>query len=829
MQSLLIDQLTAALGPGHTIERELGGGGMSRVFVAFDDALQRRVAVKVMPEHLAASVSVERFKREILLSAGLQHPHIVGVLSAGEAGGLPFFVMPYVEGESLGARLASKGRLPVRETVSILKDVARALAYAHERGVVHRDIKPHNILLAAGAATVTDFGVAKALSSARRSGAEQHHGTLTGTGTSLGTPLYMAPEQAAADPDVDHRADLYAFGITAYEMLSGSPPFAGLAPRALLAARMTQDPPSLASVQPEIPAALDALVLRCLAREPADRPQTAAELLSALDDPAVTSGSYAAPPKPFMGLRAFKDWRVAALAVVVLGGMGTAAAVTRNTRELPTAAVTLATAPSAPASSIVVVPLVSIGADSSNAYLAEGITNELAAALGRVPGVHVVSPSRAAAMLATGKAPSDIGKALNVGLQLEGTVQREGKRLRVTARLVGVNDGVMRWSDMYERDATDLLTVQSELARSIVDAVGGAMGSPEALASRDSLAPDPSASQASGVAYDLYLRGRFQLNRRSGPALRQAVTYFRQAIAKDPGLAQAYSGLADAQGLLPLYTDVPAERTLAEALKSADRAIALDSTLADAWASRGVLQGRNWKWADAERDFRRAIALNPRYAPAQQWLGEMLLVTGRIPESVRALERATQLDPTSPVVNGSLALALSLSGRQAEALTVSERAVSYDSTLVVTRFMLGATHLYGRQFAAAIPPLEAAVRLDPSSRTSLGLLGYAYGASGDVNAARRTRARVEAMPAGPGSDVALARIAIALGDTTEALARLESAARARDPFFATEFASSPIFEPIRTSARYLALLRSAGLATPRVVAGSVATGGKPGV
>src|SRR3954471_1105208 len=190
MNSLLIDQLTAALGPGYAIERELGGGGMSRVFVAFDEAPQGRVAVKVIPEHLAAAVSVERFKREILLSAGLQHPHIVGVLSAGVAGGLPFFVMPFVEGESLGACLARSGPLPVRRVVSILKDVARALAYAHERGVVHRDIKPHNILLAAGAATVTDFGVAKAITSARRSGA--HGDTLTSAGTSLGTPLYMA-------------------------------------------------------------------------------------------------------------------------------------------------------------------------------------------------------------------------------------------------------------------------------------------------------------------------------------------------------------------------------------------------------------------------------------------------------------------------------------------------------------------------------------------------------------------------------------------------------------------------------------------------------------
>jgi serine/threonine-protein kinase len=478
----------------------------------------------------------------------------------------------------------------------------------------------------------------------------------------------------------------------------------------------------------------------------------------------------------------------------------------------------VATTP-APAS-IVVVPLVSIGADSGNAYLADGITNELAAALGRMPNLHVVSPSRAAAMLATGRSPSDIGKALNVALQLEGTVQRVGKRLRVTARLVNVSDGVMRWSDMYERDATDLLTVQEGLARSITDAVGGAMGGSGAmLASADTTPVESSASKASGQAYDLYLRGRFQLGRRNATSLQQAITYFQQAIAKDASLAPAYSGLADAQGLLPLYTNAPAQPTLAAALKSADRAIQLDSTLAEAWASRGVLQGRSWKWSDAERDFRRAIALNGRYAPAQQWLGEMLLVTGRIGEATRALERAAQLDPSSPIIAGALGLSLGLGGRTNEALSTAERAVSYDSTLVVTRFMLGATHLYLRQPTAAIAPLEAAIRIDPTSRTALGLLGYAYAVSGDTSAARRMRARIESMPSGPGSDVAIARIAIGMKDTTEALDRLERAARARDPFFATESATSPIFDTIRGSARYMTLLRTVGvLPPPRVVA-----------
>ncbi|MES2177489.1 MAG: protein kinase [Gemmatimonadota bacterium] len=809
MHSLLIDQLTAALGQGYTIERELGGGGMSRVFVAFDEELQRRVAVKVMPEHLAASVSVERFKREILLSASLQHPHIVGVLSAGEAGGLPFFVMPYVEGESLGTRIARAGSMPVRETVSILKDVCRALAYAHERGVVHRDIKPHNILLAAGAATVTDFGVAKALSSSRRSGADKH-GTLTGTGTSLGTPLYMAPEQAAADPDVDHRADIYAFGITAYEMLTAHPPFAGLAPRALLTARMTEDPPAVSTLRSDVPSALSDLIMRCLAREPGDRPQTAAEVLVALDNPDVMSGAFAAPPRQKLGLHSLRDWRFAAAAILILGAMGTATYVARRPAAA-VAPVTVAAAPAASASSIVVVPLVSIGSDSSNAYLADGITNELAAALGRVPGVQVVSPSRAAAMLAAGKSPSDIGKALNVALQLEGTVQREGKRMRVTARLVGVTDGVMRWSDMYERDATDLLTVQSELAHAITDAVGSAMGSQSALASHDADTVSPTATKELSQAYDLYMRGRFQLSRRSAQSLQEAISYFGQAVKKDPRFAPAYSGLADAQGLLPLYTSVNAQATLTSALASADRAISLDSSLAEAWASRGVLQARSWKWADAERDFRRAIALNPRYAPAQQWLGELLLVMGRIPDATRSLETAAQLDPSSPVIVGSLGMTLGLAGRIPEAVTTAERAVSYDSSLVVTRFMLGATHLYVHQAAKAIPPLEAAVRIDPGSRTALGLLGYAYALTGDASSARRTRARIESMPAGPGTDVAIARIALALGDTAEAISRLERAAKTRDPFFATELATSPIFDTIRANPRYVALLRGVGL------------------
>ncbi len=295
----IADELRATLGTAYTVERELFGGGMSRVFVARDNALDRDVVVKVLPRELSASVSIERFNREIMLAAALQHAHIVPVLSAGETDGLPFFIMPYVDGESLRQRL-SRGPLSIRESVSIMKDVARALSYAHNKGVIHRDIKPDNIMFSAGSATVTDFGVAKAISAARgpvrTSGPRAPASTITSVGTSLGTPAYMAPEQVAADPNTDHRADLYSLGIVAYEMLVGAPPFQGRTPQALLAAQLTEPPAPLATRRYDVPQALAAIIMKCLEKDAAHRPRSADEVVRALDDPSVMGGPAASTP-----------------------------------------------------------------------------------------------------------------------------------------------------------------------------------------------------------------------------------------------------------------------------------------------------------------------------------------------------------------------------------------------------------------------------------------------------------------------------------------------------------------------------------------------------
>ena len=310
----LRDQLQATLGTAYTLDRELSGGGMSRVFVARDEALHRNVVVKVLPPELIAGVNADRFNREIELAAGLQHPHIVPVLAAGQMDGVPYYTMPFVDGESLRLRLARVGGMPMTEVIGYLRDVAKALAYAHERGVVHRDIKPDNVLISGGSATVTDFGIAKALSVSRT---VAPGGTLTQIGTSIGTPAYMSPEQAAGDPATDSRADIYSFGCLAYELLSGRPPFVAKTPQKLLAAHMSETPVAVSELRPDTPPLLADLVTRCLAKDADDRPESAADIVRALET--VTSGGgHAAMPSILLGGRGMLKKALAVYAVAFI-------------------------------------------------------------------------------------------------------------------------------------------------------------------------------------------------------------------------------------------------------------------------------------------------------------------------------------------------------------------------------------------------------------------------------------------------------------------------------------------------------------------------------
>ena len=469
----LQEQIRETLGPTFTVERELGGGGMSRVFVAYDQTLERRVVVKVLAPELMADVNAERFRREILVIAGLQHPHIVPVLSAGEMGGRPYLVMPYVDGESLRSRIARGGPMRIVDTVGVLRDIARALAYAHERGIVHRDIKPDNVLLHAGSAVVADFGVAKALDVARRTPGMASQDTLTAAGASLGTPGYMAPEQIAADPNADYRVDIYAFGVTAYEMLTGKIPFHNRAPHALLAAHLSESPTPIAQLRSDIPAALATLVMRCLEKDPDGRPQNAGHILAALDDPAVLSGELG--PATVTGATAAartvsaRRTRALIAAGVVIAAVAIAGIVVWQRPDPATSSAGVVATPP----SIAVLPFVELGEDSTG-LAASAVGTELTSALARDGRVRVASGNTAVALqkrLALGQSVANA-----VTLYVEGVVQREANRVRVDARVVNAADGFMVWAQSYEGDANQLFALRREIGVAITEAVHAQLG-----------------------------------------------------------------------------------------------------------------------------------------------------------------------------------------------------------------------------------------------------------------------------------------------------------------------------------------------------------------
>ncbi|MES2524206.1 MAG: serine/threonine-protein kinase [Gemmatimonadota bacterium] len=477
---------------GFSIVRELGGGGMSRLFVALDTRFDRHVVIKVLVPSEERTLSIDRFHREIAVATSLQHPNIVPILSAGELadGVTPFLVMPYVQGESLRDRL-TRGPLSVRESVHIARDVARALAFAHQRGIVHRDIKPGNVLLSAGAAVVSDFGVAKALTSSRLTSAAamgqerasnprgiRGNRSLTAIGTSLGTPAYMAPEQAAADPDVDHRADIYALGIVLYEMLTGAPPFTGRSPQELLRAQLADQPPPIGGKRYDVPERLAWLIEQCLQKEAARRPQSAELLLQWLDDPAVRSGAVAVARRPrTRGQRLTRAALGAGAIVALAGGVWWTVRGDGVDTAADASPAGVAYQPETTPlwnRQLEIGPIAAIGRDAAATRVVEALPSEISTALVSVPGLRVggLSPDRADAGGTTDSAPAPIGLTpARPVLRLEGSVQRENLQVRVLLRAVDTGVDSVLWSASFEGHADSLLALQGRVARGVTSAL----------------------------------------------------------------------------------------------------------------------------------------------------------------------------------------------------------------------------------------------------------------------------------------------------------------------------------------------------------------------
>lgn len=777
VDSELRARLQAVLSDSYQIERELAGGGMSRVFVALERALGRQVVIKVLPSDLAASVSIERFRREIQLAAQLQHPHIVPLLVTGEAAGLPYFTMPFVTGESLRLRLAH-GELPVHDAVRILREIASALEFAHSHGVVHRDVKPDNILLSGGSAMVTDFGVAKALSVSTTS---EHNASVTSLGVALGTPAYMAPEQAAADTRVDHRADIYGFGCLAYEMLCGSTPFGGRSASGTLAAQVSETPESLERRRPSVPPLLVGLVMRCLEKNPADRPQHASEIVLALD--AMSTPSSGTRPATAGASR--RTPMVLGIAALLVAGGSAAFVASRSSRSATDAA----------SHSIAVLPFVS--ADTANEFFADGMTDDLASALGKVEGLRVAARSSAFSFKGRNIDVKEIGQKLNVGSVLEGTVRRAQSHLKVTAELINVSDGLTLWSDRWDRDAKDVFAVQDEISRAIVAALKIRLtgGTAAKLAVHGTKNVE---------AHDLYLRGRFLTNRFTGADLRNSLDLYQQALAIDPNYAPAYTGIADAY--VNLADDWLAPREAYPKAKVAVlRALALDDESAEAHSSLGTIHlWSDWDGVAAQRELRRAVALDSSYARAHFYLGRLHAIRLHYDSAVAELHRAAALDPLAPRIWSVLSSVLNSANRPDEAIGAAKEALKLDPLFAPAHEEMGNALRLKGDLAGAKASFDAS-----SSSGSVWSRGYAAqvaAATGHRDVALAAAAalardrRISYIPA-----EVIAGIYAALDDRDRAFQWLDSSLADRSGVL-PEAARDHRWDPLRTDPRWASLM-----------------------
>ncbi|HMF87638.1 MAG TPA: protein kinase [Gemmatimonadaceae bacterium] len=623
MDTDLREQLQTTLSNAYILERELGGGGMSRVFLAEERALSRRVVVKVLSPDLAAGVNFDRFKREMLITARLQHPHIVPVFAAGETEGLPFYTMPFVEGESLRVRLMRTGAMPIAVAVSILRDVARALDFAHAKGIVHRDIKPDNILLSGDTAAVSDFGIAKALLASRMMADSL---PMTDLGVAIGTPLYMAPEQAAADAALDHRVDLYALGCVGYELIAGEPPFAGRSAASLIRAHIVDAPVPIATKRADVPQALAALIERCLEKDPDDRPSSAQEIIEVLDNLASAQTRSSEP------------------------GRGT---------ELPT---------------IAVLPFASVSPEQDTEHFADGLTDELITDLSMIKTLRVISRQSAMRLKGSDKDLRTIAREVGARYVLTGSIRRAGSSLRVTSQLVDARTNTQLWADKFNGTLEDVFEIQERLSRQIVDALRLRLTPTEDRR----LAQRPIADLR---AYEYYLLARQEIWSFNTQSLDHALQFVRRAqdIVGDNELLFVAEGLIYWQnvnvGMVPVSQY---DEYLRKAEACAAKVFALNPESSKGHSLRGAIRHIRADPTGAAHDYKKALLLDPNDSEALLWLSYYYGVSGQ-PALARALmDRLQQVDPLTSINLGMYGMIAMFDGNYPEALTWTQRAVDID-------------------------------------------------------------------------------------------------------------------------------------------------------
>ena len=774
----LLSRVQAALGDCYGIERELGRGGMAVVYLANDLKHRRRVAIKVLKPELSQSLGTERFLREIEIAAQLTHPHILPLHDSGEADGLLYYVMPYVEGESLRDRLKREKQLPLDDAVHIVGDVADALRYAHSLGVIHRDIKPENILLVAGRAVVSDFGIARAIDAA---GTER----LTETGLALGTPAYMSPEQSSGDRANDGRGDIYSLGCVAYEMLGGEPPFTGPSPQAVMARHSVDPVPHLRTLRQTVSEPLEKVVERALAKSPADRFATAAQFAEAFGRAATAGATVLARSRRSRT----RTVAVSALLTAVLSAAGW-----WLSAKLPRAGASRI-------QSLAVLPFTNLSQNPDQEYFVAGMHDALIAELAQIGALRVISRTSAMQYRKSDKSVPEIARELNVDAVVEASVLRAGDSVLIRAQLIqALPEEQNLWARSYERDIRDVLAIHGDVARAIAQEIKVTLSPQE----QTRLA---SARRVNPQSYEAYLRGIFALNQFTPEGLEKGLAYLHEAVKQDPADPLANAGLALGYSLIASHAPAPPPDAFNRAQAAALRALELDETLAEAHGALAEIKlYRDWDWPGAERAFRRALELNPSLAPAHAHYAWYLNLFGRQEQALAEMKRAQEVDPLTPLWaawQGDLNWTV---GEYDKALPHYKKALELDPGFPWAFLMMGLVHAGKGMYEEAVAEHRKAVAANPEWRWALATT---FALAGRKAEARKLAAELEDENK-PAHSFGLVVVYAALADKDKAFRWAEAAYRHRHPF-TPWISTAAVFKPLQDDRRFDELVRRLNL------------------